>query len=604
MSRSAVINTPDPAAVTALGAVQQAEQAFERGEFAIAQEAAERAVALARADGDRHTMGWGLMVLGRTESSAGRVAQAYAAASEAYEVLGVCGDIPRRLFALNTCAVSHEYGGDSARSIELLRQGLTIAQGPDNSIPRGKLLTNVALLLGYRAEYAEAIQCLSEAVTLTKQLPGPRDEWHSAAIRLAFVMLNHARHLSAQGRPEEADAQLDAASNALPPIDLTAWRSFSVAMLYALPVLVEVLAGIGRWPMARLTAAVTLRFARRPGNGPLALGEGLWAVATLYRLGGRPERAIHYEMLVLKARRAHGDQPSIRESLKTLSDLYAQTGDYRRALAYRKELKGQQSQQRQEADALRCRLAAIERQSDRRRYEANEALVHAQRLAVIGRLIAQTHHALSAPIERACSLSAMALALSNQAAPHTSPASVLEELSQTIDRAASLVNQLKLFSYRSTPQPMALSLRDALIGAWQSLEPHVSTRVAQIEVVDDAQLQVWGDAQRLGILLKVMLIELARGAGSDAAPVAVRARIEPGEQTTLVLLIEAGSARVHAASTQGPVSIGAMLCIEIASEMGGSLRAGRDPDGVLRYRLGLPDARFQAQEFPSITEFR
>ncbi len=74
------------------------------------------------------------------------------------------------------------------------------------------------------------------------------------------------------------------------------------------------------------------------------------------------------------------------------------------------------SRLRLETSALRCRLATIERESDRRRYQANEALVHTQRLAVIGKLIAQTHHALSAPAERSCCLTKMALGLSNQGA--------------------------------------------------------------------------------------------------------------------------------------------------------------------------------------------
>jgi C4-dicarboxylate-specific signal transduction histidine kinase len=318
--------------------------------------------------------------------------------------------------------------------------------------------------------------------------------------------------------------------------------------------------------------------------------------------------------------RTTGDESEPSRILQRLARLHAQAGAYDQALACGKELQARQSLQRLQANVLNCRLAAIERQADRRRYQAREALGHAQRIAVIGRLIAQTHHALSAPIERAHRLAAAALALASQSAPAPALGPALEELSQCIDRAAALASQLKLFSYRSMPQPMALSLRDALLDAWHGLAPHLGTsaqHLATLDVADPAGVHAWADAQRLGIMLKVLLIELIKGAGwgaawgagSDAVPNAVRVRIEPGEASTALLHIEAGGrAPAHAQvpaptdAQQASTTLGVTLCMEIAGEMGGVLHAAHDVcdsgGGVLRYRLQLPDAQSLARELP------
>jgi C4-dicarboxylate-specific signal transduction histidine kinase len=66
-------------------------------------------------------------------------------------------------------------------------------------------------------------------------------------------------------------------------------------------------------------------------------------------------------------------------------------------------------------------------------------------------------------------------------------APLLAELSQTIDRAAGLVSQLKLFSYRSSPQPMALSLHESLLDAWKGLDTHIGSGKADLRVSGSAR---------------------------------------------------------------------------------------------------------------------
>ncbi len=600
----------DPrAAVLAL--LQQAELAQEQVQLAQMQASAERAATAARELGDPHLLGWGLMLLGRAGWTLGRPLQAYAAASEAYDLLGTCGDVARQTSALETCSSVAYFCGDTVRCIELHRQALAAsAHRPDCAAIRCKALINLSLVLHQdAAEYAEAIQCCTEAAALAMQLPQEPGWRIMATTRQAYLHVKYADALADQGQHTEARAQLAQAAQVLPPMDPYSWRSFSLPQRNALMFQVVVLAGLGRWPMARLAAAATLRLSRLPASAYSVRVGGLESLYEIHQRGGRPQRAVRYATLTLAFSRKAGDESEPGRCLQRLAGLHAQTGAYDQALAYSKESRAWQSRQRLRANALRCRLAAIERQDDRRRYQASEALGHAQRIAVIGRLIAQTHHALSAPIERAHGLAAAALALAGQAAPAPALSPVLDELSRCIDRAALLVSQLKLFSYRSMPQPMALSLRDALLSAWHGLAPHVgwsAQHLAEIEVVDDAQLQVWADAQRLGILLKVLLIELAQwaradGDGGGAVDGAVIcARIEHGDHGSVGLHIEARGAATPA--PQALITVGVTLCIEIAGEMGGSLHVADDDGGssMLRFRLQLPDAQSLTRELPPV----
>ncbi len=555
------------------------------------------------------------MLQGYAASVLGRPVQAYAAASEAYDLLGTCGDVARQIAALETCSSVAYFCGDTARSIELQRQALAAsAHRPDCVAIRCKSLINLSLMLHQdAAEYAEAIQCCAEAAALAIQLPQQPGWRVLTATRQAYLHVVYAGALADQGQHSEAGAQLTQAAQVLPAMDPRSWPSFSRQERNALMFQVVVLAGLGRWNMARLAAAAALRVSRLSAN---AYGERVGGLEALYELhlrSGRLQRAIRYTVRTLALSRTTGDESEPSRCLQRLAKLHAQAGAYDQALACGNELQTRQSLQRLQTNALHCRLAAIERQADRRRYQAREALGHAQRIAVIGRLIAQTHHALSAPIERAHSLAAAALALAGQSVPSPALVPALEELSQTIDGAAALVSQLKLFSYRSTPQPMALSLRDALFEAWHGLAPHLGSsaqHLATLDVADPARVHAWADAQRLGIMLKVLLIELMKDAGSDTAPNALRVRIESGEASSALLHIEAGGrapahAKAHAPTDvqQASTTLGVTLCMEIAGEMGGALHAAHDDHDsgggrVLRYRLQLPDAQSVTRELP------
>jgi signal transduction histidine kinase len=563
-------------------AVQHAESALEKGEFETASVLAQQALALARQGDDPHLIGWSLMVLGRAQSNAGRTQHAHDAALEAYSLLGASGDITRQLWSLNTRAVSLIRSGDQARAIEVLHKGLILAKGPDRSAIRCVLLSNLGQVLCEEAEFAEAVACYAEASALAKQSPQRRGQWEDCATELAFARLQYANYLASRGLHDECQAQLMAAAAELPPLDCRSWRTFSMLEFACLDSRVRVLVGLGRWAEARQAAAACLGFGRRPGSGELALVIGCSAAALVLGDSGHLARAIRFETRALSCVRTDDFEwhPRI---LRRLAQLHAQSSDYHQALAYRKTLKALMSQQNRQGSALRSRLAAIERQAERRRYRENEQRVHMQRLAVIGRLIAQTHHALSTPAQQALALARRASAASGDAADIKL---LMGELSRTIDRAAALVNQLKLFSYRSTPQPMALSLREALQSAWRGLEPHLDGRAARLQVEEDEAQPppIWCDAQRLGIVLKLLLIELMQQTLQDNAPVTVRAHIEHSGDGAGVRL-NAGSAALPSTP-----DLGMTLCKEIVAEMGGSLTFPSAVDATVCCYMKLPGA--------------
>jgi tetratricopeptide (TPR) repeat protein len=596
------------AAVRAL--LREAEQSFERAEHTAAIALAEQAVALARDCNDLPLSGRGLLLLGKVQTYLGQPAQGYASASEAYELLGACGDVERQLQALSTCAGVLYMCGDPNRAIDLARKGLAAsAHRPDCSEVRATMLMNLAISLYQDAtEYVEAIRCSADAVALAAGALGTLGLQICVATQLAYAHVHYADRLGDQGRHGEAAVQFEAAAGALPPLDPRSWQTFSHFELLALPFQAQVLAALGRWPMARRAVAAMLWSMRVPGRRNAGQINRLESLAHFYRRAGLIRQSIRYEAKLLAVCEVIGNKSEAGRCLQRLAKLHAQTGAFDLALACHKQLAAVRGLLRLETSALRCRLAAIEREADRRRYQAHEALAHTQRLAAIGRLIAQTHHALSTPAERSRCLTAMARELSNQSASPAALAKVLDDLSQTMDRAAGLVSQLKLFSYRSTPQPMALSLRDALLNAWQGLAPHVSQRIAQIEVTDHHQLQAWGDAQRLGIMLKVLSIELAQLPGPDASPSLIRARIEAGEAATVVLHIETWARAAPATPGETPAALGITLSKAIAAEMGGSLHTVRDGDTALHhrlhYRLQLPEAGVRLRELPGLVELR
>jgi C4-dicarboxylate-specific signal transduction histidine kinase len=455
---------------------------------------------------------------------------------------------------------------------------------------RSIFLNNLRIHLLLNEEHQEAICCQSEAVALCRLEPRGSDLWVAFGLGLAHAHLMYAKHLHGQGENAAARAQLQAAAAALPPLDIQRWRTFSYAESYNLDDRRDVLMGLGRWAEARQVAAVEVLRYRAERANVSRHGKARAMLSGLYYGQENWRRAIAHSMRALAIWRCIGNHDDGAKQLELLSEVYAKTGDFINALSMRKELSELNIHRRREASALRCRLAAVERQAEQRRYRADEALAHAQRLGLIGRLIGQIHHALAEPIAQARQLTRQAQALNLHGAQSQALRIVMAELGLAIDRAGALVQQLKLFSYRSMPEPTVLPLEDALRQAWEGLTPHLGSNNAALKLAGDVHLQVRSDPQRLIILLTVMLIELLRRPPVQAAdereqPSVIHACVTAGQAGEVVL--ELGCRGCASSSA----SLGMELCTQIAHEMGGLLRTEDEGPAMTRYRLLLPEAQ-------------
>jgi tetratricopeptide (TPR) repeat protein len=603
-----------------LAQVAQALALFEKGQHLAAQPVAQRAVDLAREGADPPQLGAALTMLCRAEYMSGRHLQAFAAASEAYRLLDAADDLPQQVLALNVCAQVESKSGNTANAIDLWRKGLAAiyalraqgraAVGADTRRGEYVILAGLANCLSQSAEHRGAIEYGRAAVEVWRSQPQHAHLLQSAAATLAAMHTRYAEDLRRQGQHAEAAHQVDCATLALIAIDPTTWRSLDYTGLINLCEQTYVQAYLCDGPKARASAAAMLR-ATRQGTAGLP-----WRAVTFDALGelhwhaGRWRRALVYWQRSVQAHRQANLLSVPLMIFHRLIDAQAALGAFDAALALQKEYRALRKALHLQARALRVQIDVIERQNERRYRQAKDLVLHSQRLVVMGRLIAQTHHALHTPVAQARSLTAAALAC-RPAEPMDGPRDaacqgpggvdgqraliqLLLGLVQHVDRAAGLVNQLKLFTYRSSPEPTALLLHEVLRNEWQAITPQESLGGRELHIDDGPAVHAWADVQRAGILLRVLLIELTQRPGFAK----LSARVEAAAQGKVLLHLVAGFAwplvavtadGAAAVATDPTVSLGLMLCQEIAVEMNGHLQL-EQVGPLLRCQLQLPAA--------------
>ncbi len=568
--------------------VQAAELALDAGRLAEARTAATQAAALAREHGDEPLLGRALLLCGRASYLDAQHEPAYSAAFEACVLLRADGDIARALCALNVIVAIHQESDDWGRAAEQARWGIDLAVQHGEHEMTVRLLHRLGCVLHGNAEYPESLRCIDEAMGLHGQrpqaLPG-----HLArcTTELALVRFAYSRHLAAQGRTAAAHEQSQAARAALPAHMPAVDGAALIDVMATLENRAHLLAVWNDVDGSRASAALFLRLARRTDGSQRHLAAALNALSTLHACAGNAARAIHYQQRSLAVRRQMGFTAAVSLSARTLAEIHGRLGRYADAIAWHKEAAHAQARATLEKNALRSRLAMWERQAHRRHGQAHDALLHTQRVMVLGRLIGQIQHAMVKPLLRTNQrIGQSAAALRNGAEPALVSAHLQHSIQQT-DLAAALAQQLKLFSYRATPQESALLLDGALRTAWEGLLLYGKLHGWSLSIGCDAEeMEVRADPQRLGILLKELLVGLTQHQAYHQTGRVLWAIVEPAAGDAVALTI--GVSGQHGIVCRSEDGIA--LCIELAQEMGGQFTRQVEAGLTRGYRLSLPGA--------------
>jgi len=548
------------------------------GDFSGGLRLAAQAVILARRDdAGNEVLGQALLLQAHYAYRLFDYALAYESALDASTVLERCNDTRRRGRALNYCFIICIETGDLVRALEHSTRALVLAEDANNLAQRATLLHNQAVVFEMIEDYPTALACLAKAAELYDDLPqGEAGAFfarvNAAGIHLAMADSAHPQDNAAAEPGPQAREHLEAAALTLPPL-------LPEADPAAMQMWLSIQARLGDMAAARGAAVLCIAKARRNPSSERYKTYALLALAD-YHLGhGRANRGALCLQHAVRKLRAARNQSHLSATERRLAAVYASIGDHESALSWIRRAQVDSTRLQAERNQVRWSFAESDRDEKRCRMLRQEVLVHAQRLDVIGRLIAEIHHALAQPLSVA---RADLLRLINDKELATSPEDLraaLEDVIEQVDAASALVGQLKMFSYRASPQPSEVNLQLAVSQAWKdaALWRHGHLRAMVVDARHRTVVHV--DAQRLAVLLRILLIEVDRAATPDD----LTATIDSGHSLCSMRL----SCQTHDLKRVA-TSVGITLCVEIANEIGGhlecELRAG---NGVV-FDLRLP----------------
>jgi two-component system C4-dicarboxylate transport sensor histidine kinase DctB len=254
------------------------------------------------------------------------------------------------------------------------------------------------------------------------------------------------------------------------------------------------------------------------------------------------------------------------------------------------------------ATNIRLQKEVAERiQAERTLRAAQDELVQAGKLAVIGQLSAGIAHELNQPLAALRTLSGNArkfLARGNQ----ETASSNLERIDQLVDRMGQLTAQLKSFARKSSGKPHAVPVRRAVENALFLLEQRLrqTGAVARIDLPAE-ELETWCDANRL----EQVLVNLAGNAldamEGQAHPILQVAARRQGDRI-LIQVRDSGPGLSDEARTRlfepffttkeagSGLGLGLPISAGIVADFGGTLSASNRPEGGAVFTVEIPAA--------------
>ncbi|MGE5385796.1 MAG: sensor histidine kinase [Betaproteobacteria bacterium] len=251
---------------------------------------------------------------------------------------------------------------------------------------------------------------------------------------------------------------------------------------------------------------------------------------------------------------------------------------------------------------LRLQEEVAERiRAERTLRAAQDGLVQAGKLAVIGQLSAGVAHELNQPLAALRTLSGNALKFIARGDVETA-ASNLERIGDLVDRMGHLTGQLKSFARKSTGQPQAVAVRRAVDNTQFLLEQRLKRASATLHIdLPEEELLAWCDANRL----EQVLVNLASNAldameGQPEATLEIAARRR--DERIVIQVRDRGTGlgeevRAHlfepfftTKEAGSGLGLGLAISAGIVADFGGTLSGDNHPEGGAVFTLEIPAA--------------
>jgi two-component system C4-dicarboxylate transport sensor histidine kinase DctB len=230
---------------------------------------------------------------------------------------------------------------------------------------------------------------------------------------------------------------------------------------------------------------------------------------------------------------------------------------------------------------------------------AQDELIQAGKLAVIGRLSAGIAHELNQPLAALRTLSGNATRFLDRG-DETTARSNLERIAQLVDRMGLITGQLKAFAHKSSGLPRPVDLRQVVANATTLFDQRLRTTNARITTAfPEETLCALCDANRLEQVV-VNLIGNALDAMSDQACPCVNISGTVGGRMLRLEVRDHGQGLSPEAQTrlfepffttkEAGVGLGLGLAISagIISDFGGTLYGANHPEGGALFTLEIP----------------
>jgi len=233
--------------------------------------------------------------------------------------------------------------------------------------------------------------------------------------------------------------------------------------------------------------------------------------------------------------------------------------------------------------------------------KAQDQLIHAGKMAVLGQMSAGITHELNQPLAalRTLSDNARVLLATNRTGEVQDN---LALISQLTERMAKITGQLKAFARKSPLQLSRVSVRRALGNALALLDQRLRTeQIAITQDLPDYDVEVLGDANRLEQVLVNLIVnalDAMRGAHARHLQVIVRQRAgrvsiavrDSGTGIAAEVLQQLFEPFVTTKEPGTGLGLGLAISSGIIGEFGGSLVAANRPEGGAEFTIELASA--------------